>query len=60
MVMKLIWGKKKLGWKINVMSLRGGELLIASKFLLVRNLPTHYLEGFVGTSKTPKGNVPTN
>jgi len=37
------------------MSLREGELLITSKFLLARNLPTHCLKGFVGTSKTPRG-----
>jgi hypothetical protein len=36
------------------MSLKGGELLIASRFLLARNLPTHYFKGFVGMSKTPK------
>jgi hypothetical protein len=46
--------KKKLGQKIHVMSLKGGELLIASRFLLARNLPTHYFKGFVGMSKTPK------
>lgn len=43
-----------MGRKIHVMSLRGGEWLISSRFLLARNLPTHYLKGFVGTSKTPK------
>lgn len=54
MVMKLTWKEKKLGQKIHVMSLRGGELLIASMFLLAKNLPTHYLKGFVGMSKTPR------